>query len=214
MSPVRSWSLPPFFCTSAGRGHAVRLFHFHHSGLICKGLCKIRKNGEFSVSSFRRYEIADSPPNSPFALCRGNKNFKSHNQMKRSYLEKSTPFSFRILQRMVVKKSPVQNWRHNIFLLTCNDLHKIGSFGFDDICTMIYSISRVPEPAIATASPLNAKGGRARSRPPMAKNFTQFAKTFSELPNLLLLGRDSGRGLQETVLYSRSGSITPISVKP
>ena len=32
-------------------------------------------------------------------------------------------------------------------MLTYNDLHKTGSFGFDDKCKMIYSVSRVPEQA-------------------------------------------------------------------
>ena len=115
MSPVRFWSLPPFFCLFAGRGHAVRLFYFHLSRLNCRNLWLFRKNGEFSVSSFRRYEIADSPPNSPFALCRGHTNFRSHNPMKRGNLEKSEPLSVRILQRMVVKNRPSRTG-DNIYL--------------------------------------------------------------------------------------------------
>ena len=106
---------PPLFCTSAGRGHAVRLFYFRCSGLNDRYLSIFPGNGEFSVSSFRHYEIADSPPNSPFALCRGHTNFRSHNPMKRGNLEKSEPLSVRILQRMVVKNRPSRTG-DNIYL--------------------------------------------------------------------------------------------------
>ena len=79
--PEKAWiSSPgaPFFCLFAGRGHAVRLFYFLCSCLNFKNLCKIRENGEFSFFAFRCIKNDDSPPNSPFAMCRGHMNFKSH----------------------------------------------------------------------------------------------------------------------------------------
>ena len=51
---------PPFFCTSAGRGHAVRLFYFRCSGLNDRDLSIFPGNGEFSVFVFRRIKSADS----------------------------------------------------------------------------------------------------------------------------------------------------------
>ena len=89
---------PPLFCTSAGRGHAVRLFYFRCSGLNDKDLSIFPGNGEFSVFVFRRIKSADSQRNSLFAPCRGHENFQSHNRAERSNLQKSTPFSVRILR--------------------------------------------------------------------------------------------------------------------
>ena len=96
-SDLTIWA-PPFFCTSAGRGHAVRLFHFRCSGLNDRYLSIFPGNGEFSVFVFRRIKSADSPPDSPFAPCRGHENFQSHNRVQRSNLRECHLFSARILR--------------------------------------------------------------------------------------------------------------------
>lgn len=89
---------PPLFCIFAGWRHAVRLFYSHCLWLNDSDLSLFPGNGEFSVFIFRRIKSADSPPNSPFAMCRGHENFQNHNRMQRSDLEKSPPFSVRILR--------------------------------------------------------------------------------------------------------------------
>ena len=135
---------PPFFCTSAGRGHAVRLFYFRCSWLNGRDLSIILKNGEFSVFFFRHIISADSPRNSPFAPCRGHKNFKSHNQVRRSNLRKNRFLGVRILQRMVVnfRLSRTENTINSHWDITSYD--KTIQFGFSDKCTSIYQFCGVP----------------------------------------------------------------------
>ena len=110
--PSKQWvvgSIPArgaiFLYFFRSRSRRPDFFYFHCSGLIFKDLPIFWKNGEFSVFTFRDTQTADLPPNSPFALCRGHTDFKSHNRMKRNNLRKHTPLSVRILQRMVVKYS-------------------------------------------------------------------------------------------------------------
>ena len=68
--------------------------YFHCSGLISKNLAVSRKNGEFSVFTFRDTKTADLPPNSPFVLCRGHTDSKIHNRLPRSSLRNAPPFRF------------------------------------------------------------------------------------------------------------------------
>ena len=133
-----------FFCASAGRGHAVRLFYFRCSGLNDKYLSIFPGNGEFSVFVFRRIKSVDSPPDSPFAPCRGHENFQSHNRVQRSNLRKSPPLSVRILQRMVVnfRLSRTENTITSHWDITSYD--KTIQFGFSDKCTSIYQFCGVP----------------------------------------------------------------------
>ena len=94
MSKVRSLSGAPLFCNFPAEVTASGFFYSRCSGLIFKDLPTFWKNGEFSVFAFRDTKTADLPPNSPFALCRGHTDFKSHNRVQRSNLRKIPLFRF------------------------------------------------------------------------------------------------------------------------
>ena len=68
---------PPFFCLYAVWWHAIRLFSCLVLKLNCKDLSLFRQNGEFEKSAFRRAEIRQNPPNSPFCDFRGHGNLPS-----------------------------------------------------------------------------------------------------------------------------------------
>ena len=80
---------------------------------------------------FRHIKSADSPPDSPFAPCRGHENFQSHNRVLRSDLRKSPPFSVRILQRMVVKYRQFRTENTTVLYWYITTYNKSSRFGFD-----------------------------------------------------------------------------------
>ena len=125
-------------------GSAGGFDYFRCSWLNDRDLSIFPKNGEFSVFVFRRIKSVDSPPDSPFAMCRGHKDFKSHNQVQRSNLRKNRFLGVRILQRMVVnfRLFRTENTINSHWDITSYD--KTIQFGFSDKCTSIYLFCGVP----------------------------------------------------------------------
>ena len=128
-------NVPPFFCLDAGWWHAIRLFSCLVLRVNCKDLRLFQQNREFETGAFRRSEIRQNPPNSPFGDFRGHGNLPSCNCLICKENASKTPLIFLFLQQMQWRISiyEPQSFEHNPF--QSKSYNKNRDFGIAHKCT-------------------------------------------------------------------------------